>query len=160
MPGRVEHVLVSSKRLGAILAAALLVSTGCNAQQARHAYSPTESRLSMLGLRYGLYTGQHKGKPPTKLEELRTYVTNSIKPEQLAAFGASNADDLFVSARDGEAFTLVAMSRLPPPSASGQHAVVLYETTGQDGKRFVAFLGGGVQEVDAEQFRKLLPAAE
>jgi hypothetical protein len=138
---------------------ALMAVAGCG-EQPRAAYSPTESRLSMLGLRYGIYTGQHKGKPPAKLADLSRYVAKSTRPEQLAAFGVTSADELCVSARDGKPFEMVTLERLPPPSANAQQPVVLYEAVGQNGKRLVAFLGGGVQEVDAEQFKQLVPAAK
>jgi hypothetical protein len=37
--------------------------------------------------------------------------------------------------------------------------VIAYERTGDGGDRFVAFASGGVEEVDEDRFRQLVPDA-
>jgi hypothetical protein len=133
----------------------LLTATGCG--QSTPLFSPIDARLSRLGLSYGLYAGKYHGKTPSNLEELRRYVGQSVTSEQLTALGVNSVDALFVSPRDGKPYTLIPLPHLPPPVAGEQPPVVLYEQIGQQGKRYVAYLGGGVEEVDAERFRQLVP---
>ena len=122
-------------------------------------YSPTEARLNRLGLSYGLYAGQHQGRPPASIEEMGEFLERSVLPEQLEAMGAKSADDLLVSPRDGKPFKMVALGRLPAPSVGQPPLVVFYEQAGEGGKRYVAYLGGGVEELDEERIKELVPSA-
>lgn len=141
------------------MALLLVLAAGCGGKQ-QHRFSPTEGRLSKLGLSYGQFTGVNEGRPPRDVNELRRYVAKSTSDKQLAAMNVANADELFTSERDGKPFMMVPLKRLPPPSDEGQPVVVFYEQAGEDGNRFVAFMGGGVEEVDAERFKTLVPSAD
>ncbi len=109
---------------------------------------------------YGIYAGQHDGRPPASIDELRRHAERSVTPEEIAAFGAAKVDDLFISPRDGQPYKLISLPRLPPPAAGQRGPVVIYEQQGQEGKRLVAYLGGATEEVDEGQFRQLVPQAK
>lgn len=111
--------------------------------------------LSRLGLWYGTFTGQNRGRPPTTIKQLKEYGQQSLSPERLAARHATSIDELFVSPRDGLPYKMVNYSRLP--AFSEDPVVVFYEQKGQDGIRRVALLGGGSLAFDEERLRKLVP---
>jgi hypothetical protein len=120
--------------------------------------SPADAvRIGRLGLIYGIYTGQHDGRPPASIEELRNFDRTRVNAEELSALGVATADELFISPRDGQSYGLIALGRLPPPVAGQPAPVVIYEQTGKDGTRLVARLGGATEEVDEQRFGELVP---
>lgn len=133
----------------------LMLATSCS--QPSRGNPIVEARLGRLGLCYGLYAGSHEGKPPNHIDQLREYVERSTSPEQLSALNVDRAAELFVSPRDGQPYKMIALPRLPPPVGGQPPPVVLYEEQGEQGKRYVAYLGGGVEEVDADKFKQLVP---
>jgi hypothetical protein len=108
---------------------------------------------------YDKYAGQHNGKPPASMNDLRGHIQQSIKPEDLATLGVASLDDLFVSPRDRQPYKLIPLARLPPLAGRHPGPVVIYEQQGLEGKRFVGYLGGRTEEVDADRFRQLVPQA-
>jgi hypothetical protein len=139
------------------LAAASLL-TSCR-QQAEEV-SPVHKNLGWLGSQYARYVGQNQGQTPKTLEELQKFVQENTSPEELSRLGLADARELFVSPRDGKPFRMVSYAKLPPPAMGEPSPVVLYEEAGQDGKRAVAYLGGGTDELDEATLQKSLPAAK
>jgi len=127
---------------------------GCGGE--RGEVSEVQTHLGWLGSMYGMFISQNGGETPKSLDDLRTFVAKKTTPEQLSRLGVASADELFVSLRDGKPYVLVSYSKLPPPGL-GLPPIVLYEAIGQDGRRAVAFLGGGTDTVDEVKLSQLLP---
>jgi hypothetical protein len=136
-----------------------LALAGCNREQPTGP-SPAETRIARLGRSYAIYSGQNKGRPPKSLDELRRYVAARTTADDMAAMGVSSVDELFVSPRDGEAYKLIVLPRLPPPVAGEPGPVVIYEHSGRGGMRWVAYLGGATEEVDEHKFQQLVALAK
>jgi len=115
----------------------------------------TEKQLDRLGLWYGMYVSQSKGKPPKTADQVRNFGQERISAEDLSALGVKDVDELFVSPRDGQPYVMVQYARVPPPSP--EPTVVFYEQTGQAGLRRVTLLGGGCLEFDAQRLQELVP---
>lgn len=146
---------VACKSLIPFIGLLLFAPSGCG-----HKPPPVpaaEARIGRLGLMYGIYAGQHQGRPPTSMKDLRGHAERSTSPEEMAAFEVASVDELFVSPRDGQPYKLITLPRLPPPVAGQPGPVVVYEQDGLGGKRLVSYLGGATEEVDAEKFRQLVP---
>jgi hypothetical protein len=136
----------------------LAAVSGCGHADDSNAQS--EARLSKLGLSYALLAGNNSGTPPSRVEELRHYLEQATSKAQLKAMGVTDAGEMFISPRDGKPYKMIALPRLPPPAAGQPPPVVLYEQVGWQGKRYVAYLGGGVEEVDVDKFQQLVPRPE
>ncbi len=108
---------------------------------------------------YGMFVGQHRGRTPKDVDELRKFVEKRLSAEELSRLKVAKASDLFVSPRDGKPFKMVTYSKLPLPAIGESPPIVLYEEVGQDGNRAIAFLGGGTRSVDEAELQKLLPAS-
>ncbi|HEY3393538.1 MAG TPA: hypothetical protein VGK58_12580 [Lacipirellulaceae bacterium] len=67
----------------------------------------------------------------------------------------SSVDELFKSERDGQPYVIF----FGRPPAGANPDVVGYEQTGVDGKRYVAFALGVVEEHDETRFNELVPPA-
>ena len=67
---------------------------------------------------------------------------------------AAEVDTLFVSPRDGQPYDV--RYNDPPPAEGPQGpAAVVVERVGKDGKRFVAYFTGKVEEIDDAQYQKV-----
>lgn len=97
--------------------------------------------------------GRVQGGVPQSEEKLREYIEAEGKPV-LERLEIPTVDDLFVSERDGQPFT-VFYGKKPK---GVRPDVVAYETTGVDGTRQVGFSLGMIQDVDETEFRELVPA--
>ena len=80
----------------------------------------------------------------------------------LAALGLEDVDRqaLFVSPRDQEEYVLrpqAGRGGIPPPGQ--KPPVILYERTGQGGRRYAAYPTAQAEEVDDQTFRHLVPEA-
>lgn len=147
-----EQVTIRTLSLLALVAAALL---GCNEQPKPE---PTQSKLSWLGSMYGRHISQTTSGAPKSIEELRKFVVARTTQEELARLGVANADELFVSSRDGKPFVLVTYAKLPPPG-TGSPLVVLHEAVGENGQKAVAFLGGGTRLMSDGELSQSIAAA-
>jgi hypothetical protein len=119
--------------------------TGCGGGDAS---SNAHSHIRVLTRFYTRVSMELK-RPPKDEAEFKDKIkaTNA----DLSAFGADSVDELFVSERDGQPLKVVYGS---PPKGSD---VVVWETTGVDGKRMVGHQIGSVEEVDEAKFRELVP---
>jgi hypothetical protein len=133
---------------------------GCSRSHSSDEVAPSADdvasiHLSEIGLLYGTYLGQSRGRPPKAVKQLEDFGQGRISPEHLAAIHAANVAELFISPRDGKPYKMVNYTRVPAPSADP--VVVFYEQQGEDGTRRVALLGGGSIVLDEERLGKLVP---
>ena len=137
----------------AALPALLLVLAGCGHQTAT--YQRQHSSLKPLAIVYGQYVGQHRGRPPVDEAEFRKYLA-SIPAERLKSFGVAEVEGIFASSRDGKPYVVV-YGPATAADAGSPDRVIAYEEVGQDGKRYVAFSTGKIDEVDEARFKQLVP---
>ncbi len=136
--------------------AALLVSllVGCSATREP---PPEEVSIKALTILYGRFFQTNTGKPPADEKELRAFV-EKLSAEELALLGAKDPAKLWISARDGQPYVVMYGNVTNPQGPSGP--VVIYESQGVGGKRFVGTSLGNVEEVDEARFRELVPNAK
>ena len=117
-----------------------------------------ESTLKPVAVFYSRYVSQHRGQPPQDEEAFRKYLS-TITAEELKGFGIASVDEMLISKRDGQPYTILYGPPTGPATGPGGTPIIAYETQGVDGKRFVASSIGGVVEVDEAEFAKLVPQA-
>jgi hypothetical protein len=134
----VRTVYGNRLRWGGGLACALgaCLLAGCGRSEQAKSRELEASNLKPLGIFYGRFIGQHGGQPPANEAEFRAFV-KSLGKDELATFGISDADRLFISPRDGKPYVILYGPVSGPPGPAGS-PVVAYEQEGQWGKRFVA----------------------
>lgn len=115
-----------------------------------------EVSIKALTILYGRYFQSHQGKPPASEAELRAFV-EKLTAEELALLGAKDPAKLWTSARDGQPYVVMYGSLTNPQGPSGP--VVIYESKGVGGKRYVGTSLGNVEEVNEARFRELVPNA-
>jgi len=128
---------------------------GC--QAGRKEIPPEETRIKNLAVVRGQYQSRNKGQVPPNVEALKAFA-RTLSADQLKGFGVEgDLDQLFISPRDGEPFVYRVVKDGAP--GVGANAVVFYEKTGKNGKRWVAYSTAQVEEVDAAKFKELVPEA-
>ena len=115
-----------------------------------------EINLKTLAVLYGRYVGSHRGKAPPGPEEFRKFIKGMGK-QQLEALKVTDPEKLFKSPRDNQPYVILYNVPAGVPGPQGA-AVIGYEKEGSGGKRYVAFNNGGVEEVDEDRFKQLVPA--
>jgi hypothetical protein len=115
-----------------------------------------EVSIKALTILYGRYFQSHQGKPPANEGELRAFV-EKLTAEELALLGAKDPTKLWTSARDGQPYVVMYGSLTNPQGPSGP--VVIYESKGVGGQRYVGTSLGNVEEVNEARFRELVPTA-
>jgi hypothetical protein len=146
--------LTLAKLLTVLLVAS--VFAGCS-RKSSGPIAQEQTNLSWLGSKYGMYISQQGGHAPKTLDDLRKFVETTTTPEQLDRLKVAKVGDLFISPRDGKPFAMISYDKFPPPTGDQPLPVVLYETVGQDGRRSIAFLGGGTKTVEESELQKMLP---
>lgn len=138
---------MNSALLGAILAS---VTSGC-----REGVKAREDiRLSMLVRFYAAYMHMHHDQPPGDAAEFRRYI-DEVGEDALKRGTATTIEELFTSPRDNLPYVIVYGKQAMPLL---ERDVVAYEQIGKDGRRFVGFRLGYVEELDGAAFSKLIPA--
>jgi hypothetical protein len=132
---------------------AVTVAAGCE----RQAPPPTqqEVHLKALAVGYGMFIGNHRGRPPADEEEFKAFL-RSLPPEQLPG-QPGDIDALFVSPRDNQPYVVRYNIGSTMPGPGQPMEVVAYEQTGVGGRRYVAFALGGVEEVSEDELEKIIP---
>lgn len=129
-----------------MLMATVFATMGCKPAEDPAARQQADS-MNGLAICYGQYISQHRGRPPKNEKSFRKFI-DAQPAAFLESFGASSADDLLVSPRDGEPYVV----------AYGRPAkIIAYEKTGVDGMRYVSDDLGIVKEVDEATFAELVP---
>ena len=139
----------------AVAAVCGLLVLGCSRAEQK---AQQQQSVKALALLHGRYLSQHRGQPPANEADFKKFV-QALSPTELTAFGATDADSLFVSPRDKKPLGVVYGTPSGPPGPAGA-PVVVYEQEGKGGKRLVASSLGAVEEVDEARFRQLVPAAK
>ena len=132
----------------------LAVGVGCsNDQTSKDVAKLNSSNAQRLA---NLYAAHQNGKGGTgpKTEAAFKEFISSYAPEKLTMMGvdAANLDAVFKSERDGQPFKL----RYNVGGGRGSVDPVVFEATGKDGKKLVAFTGGTTEEVDDARYAELL----
>jgi hypothetical protein len=151
------------------LAALSVTLVGCSGPRGGNDTSETAQRLKQLRLHYVNYMAQHQGRPPANEKEFQDYVSK-LPPAQQGAGPAGNATAVLISPRDNQPFVVnwgfnpqapIRPRSGPPPATQGGsppkllEPVLAYERTGQDGKRYVLYASGRIEEVDPATAREL-----
>ncbi|MGD9922416.1 MAG: hypothetical protein AB7V13_13380 [Pseudorhodoplanes sp.] len=107
-------------------------------------------RLSNL---YFTFQSEHEWRGPRDETEFKSFL-HSIDPAKLERIGidASNIDALFISERDGQPF---AIRYGVQGNVMGSSEPVVFEATGDGGKRLVGFLNMTQREVDPAEYDAL-----
>lgn len=139
---------------GVALVAMSIAATGCSSE-ATHINAADRLPLKHLAILYGQYRSSHQGQVPKDEASFKDYI-KKLDPNQLNAAGVdqSEIEKLFVSPRDNEPYVIRYNNPPPAPGPNGPSAVG-YEKTGKNGKRFVAFTTGELEEVDEARFAGL-----
>ena len=108
-----------------------------------------KENIQRLANLYGGYQSRNGWVGPKDKETFLEFI-RSINPKKLERMGiaASEIDGLFISPRDNEEFKI----RYGVKGGMGASAPVVFEVTGLDGKRKVAFTAMRKEEVDAERY--------
>ena len=153
--GRKVFCSLNFRKMLAVLLVACILSA-CS-RKPSGPIAQEQTNLSWLGSKYAMYISQQGGHAPKTVDDLRKFVEATTTPEQLARLKVAKAGDLFVSPRDGKPFAMISYDKFPSPAAIQSSPVVLYETVGQNGRRSIAFMGGGTKTVDESELQKMLP---
>lgn len=148
-----RSLLTIKWRLG-VLFSCCVIAAGCQDKSGRE-LEPVESNVKNIAIFYGRYVSQNRGRTPPNEEALKKFIA-SHPANELAALKITDVGQLFVSPRDKQPYVVRYGVVLPPPSPTGS-PVVAYEKEGVGGRRFVAFAHAGVEELDDDRFRELVP---
>ena len=138
-----------------LLLGTLVALTGCSGADADSMIADAnDTNVKRLATLYSIFHNKNKLKGPKNEEELREFV-EAQDPNLLKRGGidANKMDELFVSERDGEPFVIrykVNTVVFGPPLP------VVFEATGVDGMRQVGFCNGLMQEVDEDEYDRLM----
>ena len=140
--------------LAALRAMLLVLVAGCGSSTTSQASDVENSHLRWL-LKVGTHA-QSRGNLLNSQDDYQRYIQNlepGLRDTVMKGSGVANVDELFISERDGQPYVIFYGKR-----PAGVHAdLVGYEQTGVDGKRFVGFGLGVVEEVDEQRFAELVP---
>jgi hypothetical protein len=121
---------------------------GCSKSEVRT--TTEDAHIKNITIMYGQYLAKNKGQPPANEQAFRKFLQDTITSRQQQA----TVDDWLTSPRDQEVYGILFGTR-----GKSDRAVFVYEKKGKNGKRFVGFSNGGVEEVDATKFKELVPGA-
>jgi hypothetical protein len=133
-----------------VLVATAIFVVGCRARQVPPPAG--EAHIMSLARAYTTYVSTHQGKGPPSEQAFRDYL-KGLPAEKARALGvdSSNLDALFTSPRDGKPYKVVYGFDQSSGRAGSGPPVFAYEQDGTNGKRYVAYFGGKVEEVDASK---------
>jgi len=116
--------------------------------------SVNETNIQRLANLYFSYQMKNGWQGPDDEAEFKKFVSN-YNPKKLARIGIDPdaIDDLFVSERDGQPFTI---RYSVAGSSKGSSEPVIFETEGVDGEHRVGFLNMEQRNVDDAEYGRLL----
>jgi hypothetical protein len=115
---------------------------------------PDIVHIKKLSLFYVRYLAMHKGVSPPDEAAFKAFI-KKLSPAELSdnKIDTENLDPLFTSPRDNQTYG----ARYKVKSGMGDRSVILYEKTGKNGKRLVAYSTSDIEEVDEAKFNQLVP---
>ena len=135
------------------LSMGLLVSVlGCGGAKTQSALEQETSRLKPLVILYAQAFAQNRGRPPANEEKFKSFLAKEGE-YLLESYKLNSVDDLLISERDGKPYVIFYGKR---PQGVARD-LCAYEKDGVDGKRYVGYTLGIVEEVDETRFRELVP---
>jgi hypothetical protein len=94
---------------------------------------------------------EKKRKGPANEQELREFAKGLTAKEKDEYLIGEDVESIFVSSRDNQPFVIKYNLNLAP---GGETRAVAWETTGENGRRYVALSMGYVEEYDEETFKQ------
>ena len=135
------------------------LSLGCSAgKKASDNMAKEQSRLKMLANYYTSFVSQNMGRVPPNEQIFKQFVQKKLpnrQPDQQKV----SLEEIFISERDQKPFVVLygPAAQSGPRNGPAGMPVVMYEQDGVGGRRLVASSMGAVEEVDEEEFQKLVP---
>jgi hypothetical protein len=132
-----------------LIAVALI---GCSSQPPMTTSDPpARLRLDRILEFYRRHIDEKK-KPPADENAFKEYI-RGLPDDQKQGFGmTANVDELFVSPRDNKPYVVRYKMRFDP---GGESEAVAWESSSQNGMRYVALTNGYVEEYDDGTFNEL-----
>jgi len=138
--------------IGCVVFAVLIAQTGCTGGSVAPPQSAAQDRLANLMNLYRLYVEKTK-KPPPNEEALREFHKSLSAQERTdRLIGNGDIEELFSSPRDKQKFN-VKYNIKPEPAVN---RALAWETTGQNGLRWVALTNGYTVEYDDQQLKDVM----
>jgi hypothetical protein len=134
----------------------LLILAGCGSPTA-----PQTSDLENSHLRWLLKVRTHalsQGKALMNQDDYKRHIESldpALRDTVMQGAKVSSVDELFKSERDTQPYVII----YGKPPAGVNADVVGYEQSGVDGKRYVGFGLGIIEEADETRFNELIPPA-
>jgi len=142
----------SCRRMSGLAVLLLFLSAaGCGSASSRSARQLESSHLRALVNLYN-YAASKLGHRPANEVEFKSFIAANGGP-MLESLKITNADELFVSERDGKPFVVM----YGEPAKGANKDLVAYEQSGIGGKRLVGYSIGAVVEADEQEFAQLVP---
>ena len=149
-------MFVNSIRTLAICTLLFAMVSGCGGSKDPKSMiaAANDSNVKRLATMYSFFHLKNNFKGPKDEAEFRGFIeSQDPKRLSLADIDASDLENLFVSERDNEPFVI----RYGKDTyVRGPSIPVIFEATGSDGMRQVGFCNGVMQEVDAEEYDRLM----
>lgn len=131
----------------ACMACGLLALIGCGPSETQTVSE--DSHIKSITVMYGQYLAANKGRPPVDEKAFKSFLEQTIKSRQMQ----TTVSEWMKSPRDNEEYG-VRYGTL----GNSDKGVFIYEKKGKNGKRFVGFATGAVEEVDEARFKELVPS--
>src|SRR5262245_60737442 len=135
---------VASLAVSSILATCIVIAAGCSRSSGGGAAStvdPTRERLLIIGRAYKQFNSR-SGKPPKQTSDL-------LPTLKTLGFG----EETFTSLRDGQPIVVCwNVDVTAPPTWAKSRPILAYETSGQDGSRYIVTAFANVELLSSEQF--------
>jgi hypothetical protein len=134
---------------------------GCGSKVTRADLPSEEKHILKLASLYSDFRAKN-GRAPSNIKELKDFAGRMSK-EDREARGLEDLEQAFTSPRDNQPYKVVPPQAVRPAGKGGPPGppmpmVIIYETTGVDGKRMVASgMGGGAFELTDERLREYVP---
>jgi hypothetical protein len=133
----------------------LVIAASCSMDNvASVTAAKNDSNIKRLVNLYNAYQMGHGYQGPKDEKTLRDYVTEGGIPERylpMMGIDPKNLDAIFKSDRDGKPFKI----RYGVTGGRAASDALVFEDTGVDGKRLVAFNGPVVEEVENARYKEL-----
>lgn len=131
----------------------LVMQTGCESHTSGVTQTDTKTQIERLFNLYKSYvTAKQKGPPNEKA--LRDYAKSLSEKDLDDQSIGKDLDAIFVSPRDKEPFQIVWGQNLNP---GGNPIAIIYEKTGEKGRKYVALSMGYTEEYANENVSEYLP---